>query len=117
MEEYLEQFRDGKLTKSDFLQKKSQQAFQHALANPMIVSSQHVIAMIEKFLNKDITIAQLIDWVNIIWFSDAFEYNESQCDSIASVMNKLEEMDEEGVAFSDADLIKWIESLKNNIEI
>ena len=80
------------------------------------VSVDDVIQAINYLLNKTIVIQQLVEWVNIIWFTDMFEYKTSEEDSIASVMSLLESLDEEDVSFSNEDYLKMIDSLKNNNE-
>ena len=80
------------------------------------VSADDVIQAINYLLNKTIGIQQLVDWINIICFTDMFEYNENEEDSITSVMYLLETLDQEDVSFSNEDYLKMIDSLKNNHE-
>lgn len=81
---------------------------------PAIVDSQHVIYAIENFVGGKIEISQLMDWVNIVWFTDLYEYNSKQSDSISSVMSVLETLDEPDVNVSDNDFKLMIECLKKN---
>lgn len=63
------------------------------------------------------TSQDLLDWVNAIWFTDLYEYCDSQSDFIASIMNELEEVDENIEKISSCNIEKYIEALRKNIEI
>jgi hypothetical protein len=78
---------------------------------PIIVNKEHLIKLLESNLSD----AQILEWVNFIWFSDFYEYNDNESDSIASVMDYLEELDE-GRTFNDDIRNEMIFSLKNNKE-
>ncbi len=84
--------------------------------NPIIVNSEDVIKVLEAYLNNKINLQDVIDWVNIIWFSDIYDYADYQCDSIASVMNELEEADEDSEKLSQNNIEKYLNALKNNTE-
>ena len=73
--------------------------------------------LLESFQKGDISKQQLLDWVNTVWFSGLFEYCDENCDSIASVMNELEEIDEEGKELTFEKINKYIHALENNIEV
>lgn len=81
---------------------------------PERVSAQDVIMIMEKYISDNISLNQVLDWVNIVWFTDLYTYNPAEEDSIASVMTLLETLDEEGVEFTKEDFIEMIDSLKNN---
>ncbi len=83
---------------------------------PQKVCAVDVIWAIREYMSGNITLQTLLDWVNVIWFTDLYEYNENEEESIASVVSLLETMDEVGVDFSKDDLLKMINSLeKNNV--
>jgi hypothetical protein len=69
------------------------------------------------YKNRKIKIENLVDWVNTIWFTDLYSYDDSQADSIASVIDKLEELDEDGREITKCDIDKYICTLSNNQEI
>jgi len=81
---------------------------------PCIVESFDVITAIDRFKNNEITKESLLSWVNILWFTDLYEYCENNAESISSVMSLLETLDEDGVVFSENQYIGMIEALKNN---
>lgn len=82
----------------------------------MSISTNDVINAIKFFRAKKITIEQLVDWVNVVWFTDMFKYKDREENSIASVLSLLETMDEDNVSFTENDFNKMIISLKNNEE-
>jgi hypothetical protein len=59
----------------------------------------------------------LLNWVNVIWFTDLFEYSDSQSNSIASVINRLEEADENGLLLSSYNINKYIKAVNKNNEV
>jgi hypothetical protein len=82
-----------------------------------VAYTSDVVNAIKKYRSGAITMQTLVDWVNAIWFYDGlFDYCEEQCDSIASVMDLLEELDEEGVSYTDDEYDRMIAALESNIE-
>jgi hypothetical protein len=81
-----------------------------------VIYSEDVISAIKKYIDGIITLQDLIDWVNTVWFTDLYKYNVKEEDSIASVMTLLETIDEEDVKFSKEEYLQMIASLKNNTE-
>lgn len=113
--EILEQYRDLKITKDKIESLISNEICDNAVT----VSSDHLIRLLTVYKHGKINLNKLIEWVNVVWFSDWFDYNDEQSDSIASVMTELEELDEEG---KNKDLTlekieKYINALKNNLDI
>jgi len=86
------------------------------LEEPITVCSKDVIFLLEQYIKGNSTLHELLDRVNVIWFTDLFTYNEAEEDSIASVMDKLESLDEVGVSLSDGELSRMIECLSENKE-
>jgi len=86
------------------------------LENPVCVFADDVIFIIREYLSGEISLTDLLQWVNIIWFTDLYEYNPKEEDSIASVITELEALDEDGVGFSESDFSQMIDCLKNNRE-
>lgn len=80
------------------------------------ISTKDIIDVINCFQNKKITLEQLVNWVNVVWFTDMFKYNNKEENSIASVLSLLETIDESDVLFTDVDFAKMINSLENNEE-
>ena len=80
------------------------------------VRASNVAGVIKRYLHKQISLQDLVDWVNVVWFTDLFDYAPEEEDSIASVMSELETMDEEGVCFSEKQLSEMIYCLMQNRE-
>jgi hypothetical protein len=56
---------------------------------PCIVESFDLINAIDKFKKNEITKEVLLSWVNILWFTDLYEYCEDDEESISSVMSLM----------------------------
>ena len=116
MNNLLEKFKSFNATKNDLMEHYGNDLVNAKCETCVIVKTGDVITAIQKYQDGEITLLMLLDWVNTLWFSDyLFTYDESQRESIASVMDKLEELDEEGVFYTDEDYERMIYALKNNI--
>lgn len=106
-------FRDGVLTKQDINKIIHSQEF----TDEIIVNKDHVIRVLERYKNGEISLEQLIEWVNVIWFTDYFVYPEDQSDSISSVMVEIEALDELENEPAPSVIDHYIECLNKNIEL
>ena len=113
----LEQFRDLKIEKDILSQLLPLELKNIPINKPVEVCNRHILLLLESYQKGDITKQRLLDWVNTVWFSGLFEYCDEHCDCIASVMNELEEIDEEGKELTDEKIKKYIHALENNIEV
>lgn len=84
-------------------------------ATPEKVVAADVVYAIKKYLSKAVTLSELVDWVNVIWFTELYEYAAKEENAIASVMTLLETLDE-GVNFTDDEYAQMIKCLENNTE-
>jgi hypothetical protein len=82
---------------------------------PEKVVSADVVYAIKQYLSKEVTLSELVDWVNVIWFTELYEYAPKEENAIASVMALLETLDE-GVDFTDDEYAQMIECLETNTE-
>ena len=110
----LEKFRDLELSKEELFQLLPRD---RKKAASVIISSKHVINLLSKYKLGKINKKFLLNWVNVVWFSELFEYEDNECDSIASVMNELEELDEPNHVLDDKKIDQYIAALKNNKEV
>ena len=108
-------FLDFKKSKTDLVQIFGKDLL-NATGPTLPVSSKDVITAIDRYLRSEITKNQLVDWVNVLWFTDLFEYNDDEADSIASVMTVLESLDEAEVSVSEHDYLRMKECLYRNQE-
>lgn len=83
---------------------------------PQLVTRDDVVAAIQAALNGTKTVGALVEWVNVIWFTDLFEFADDDAESIISVLEVLETLDEEGVSISNSELDQMIEALRGNSE-
>ena len=109
-----EQFRDLKISKQQLVDYLHNDPHKVIIAEPITVNSGHVKNCLSKYLSSEIDKLAMVDWVNIIWFNDAFEFEDEESDSIASVVTVLETMDEEGVVVTDDQIRKMIKCLESN---
>lgn len=79
-----------------------------------IVYANDLIFLINQYVSGKISLQEVVDWVNIVWFTDLFEYNPSEEEAIASVISLLETLDEDNAQFSNIEFINMIECLSNN---
>ena len=84
------------------------------ITSPRKVCAEDLIFLINQYISHKITLQEIVDWVNVVWFTDLFEYNTSEEESIASVISLLETLDEDDVQFSNKELMDMIECLSNN---
>jgi hypothetical protein len=91
----LEQVRDLKL-KKDELPSISYEQETELLQEPVVINRQHVIHVLKRFKQERLSQEDLYDWVHFVWFSDFYTCEDDDADSIASVMQVLEELEEEG---------------------
>ncbi len=84
------------------------------ISDTITVNSVHVINCLSKYLSSEIDKITMVDWVNIIWFNEAYEFEDAETDSIVSVVSVIETMDEDGVVVSDIQIHEMIESLSHN---
>jgi hypothetical protein len=91
----LEQVRDLKLKKDD-LPPVSYEEETDLLENPVIINRQHIMHMLKRYKQELINLTDLFDWIHFVWFSELFACEKSDADSIASVIEFLEDLEEEG---------------------
>lgn len=113
----LEAFRDLKICKEELLKNLNVESLNKLNEREVVMISHiHVIKLLESFKTGSISESELLDWVNTIWFSDLYDYIDEEMDSIASVMNELEGIDE-GLELDEVRINLFIESLKSNKQV
>ena len=110
-------FKDLKISKKDLCDKLGSNLIALSTETPVIVNSFDVINMLNAYKIGKYSVGNILDWVNTIWFTELYAYNDEQSNSIASIMNKLEELDEKGYILSNVDVDRYIIALQNNQEI
>lgn len=117
MIETLNEFKSFKITKSQLQSKIGENLYRVKIEQPIIVNHTDVIYILERYKSNEISVRDLVDWVNVVWFTDLFDYAERYQDSIASVMTELEELDEEGQELTSEKIDMYIDALQNNREV
>ena len=85
-----------------------------AIITPRKVYAEDLIFLITQYISRKITLQEIVDWVNVVWFTDLFEYNSLEEESISSIISLLETLDEDDAQFSDKEFMDMIECLSNN---
>ncbi len=84
------------------------------ITKPEKVCAKDLIFLINQYTSGKISMQAVVDWVNVVWFTDLYEYNPMEEESIASVMSLLETLDESDVDISDKEFSKMVECLITN---
>ena len=83
---------------------------------PQTVNRADVVNAIQAMLEGKKTVLDVVEWVNVVWFTDLFTFPDDEADSIVSVLEVLETMDEEGVVVTTDELNSMIIALNANTE-
>ncbi len=108
------QFLNLEITKKDLQNVLGDDLYNAEIDKPITVHPSDVISVINSFLEQKITLIQLVEWVNVIWFTDLYLFLDNEADSILSVLEVLETFDEEDVNISNDELYKMVECLSSN---
>ncbi len=115
MTETLLKFKNLEIDKALLKKEIGDDLFNVDCPKPLTVTKEDLCEVIQCYMNNDITLQQLVDWVNVIWLTGLFEIPECESDSVVSVLEVLETLDEEGVAVTENDFFKMLRALSNNI--
>ena len=116
MEKHLSLYRELKISKPEL-----QQAIGEDLHNVKCKKAYHirrsdVVNAIRLLQNGTIDKDALAEWVNVVWFTELYVFDDEDADSIVSVLEVLETMDEDGVNVSEDEFLKMIAALTSNTE-
>ncbi len=114
MKETLLKFKNLEINKTQLKQGIGDDLYNVDCSQPIIVNKEDVSKVIQKHLEKKISLEKLVDWVNVIWFTDLFELLETESDSIMSVLEVLETLDEDEATVSVEEFSKMLVALSNN---
>ena len=115
-EKYLSLYRELKISKSEL-----QQAIGEGLHNveckkAYSIKRSDVVNAIQLLQNGTIPKDALVEWVNVVWFTELYVFDDEDADSIVSVLEVLETMDEDDVIISENELSEMITALTSNTE-
>ena len=113
----LEKYRDLQITSREF--KKFSEDIKESLFldDPVLVSSHHVINLLNRYKIKDISRNELLDWVNIVAFRDWYSYQPDESDVIACIINQLESLDDHNNELDLHEVDNYIYALQNNKDL
>ncbi len=114
MNAILNKFLKTKINLSQLKKELGNDLYNVSVTTPKKVCAEDVVFLINQYISRKVTLQEMVDWVNVVWFTDLFEYNLSEEESIASVISLLETLDENDVQFSDKEFLDMIECLSNN---
>ena len=114
MKETLLKFKKLEIDKATLKKEIGDDLYNVDCSKPIIVNKEDVSKVIQKYLEKKISLEKLVDWVNVIWFTDLFELLETESDSIMSVLEVLETLDEDEAIVSAEEFSKMLVALSNN---
>ncbi len=111
----LEKVRDLKIKKDDIPPFKYDEE-SDLFENPVVIHRKHVINVLKRFKQEIIHQGDLFDWIHFVWFSDFFTCAHEDLECISSVIQELEELEEEGDVMPE-DIEHCLYALENNTEV
>lgn len=116
MEKYLGLYRKLKISKSELQQVIGEDLHNVQCKKAYRIRRSDVVNAIQLLQNGTIDKDTLVEWVNVVWFTELYMFDDEDADSIVSVLEVLETMDEDGVIVSEDELLKMITALTSNTE-
>ena len=113
----LNDFKNLNITRKELEESIGRTQLELSIEDPVEINTADVINLLKGYQSDKITIYELLEWVNTVWFTDLFTYSDDHCDSIASVLNKLEEIDENGYILTDEEIGIYVKTLELNKEL
>lgn len=114
MKEALLKFKELEINKSQLKKEIGEDLYNIDCPNPVLVNIQDLSKVIQSYIDENISLQQLVDWVNVVWFTELFELLEKESDSIMSVLEVLETLDEDNTSVSTQDFSEMLKALSNN---
>lgn len=113
---FVNEFKGLKISLEELKQNVPQHFFMQC-NHKTVVSKEDLENLLINYKTGKISKITLLNWVNTVWFSELFCYDELNCDCIASVMNELEEADERDDVLSELNIVRYLNALENNLEL
>ena len=115
-EKYLSLYCELKISKSELQQAIGEDLHNVECKKAYSIKRSDVVNAIQLYKNGAISKDALVEWVNVVWFTERYVFDDENADSIVSVLEVLETMDEDGVVVSENELSEMIASLNSNME-
>ena len=116
MEKYLSLYCELKISKSELQQAIGEDLHNVECKKAYRIKRSDVVNAIQLYKNGAISKDALVEWVNVVWFTELYVFDDEDADSIVSVLDVLETMDEDGVVVSENELSEMITALTSNTE-
>lgn len=116
MKNVLDEYRMMYIGKADLCRSLGGDIHNATLERHVCVRTTDIINAIDLVLNDKKQRDDLVEWVNVIWFTELFYFLDKETDSIISVLEVLETLDEDDVFISDAELRAMQFALRENRE-
>ena len=116
MENHLSLYRELKISKSELQQAIGEDLHNVDCKKALRIRRSDVVNAIQLLQNGAIDKDALVEWVNVIWFTELYVFDDKDADSIISVLEVLETMDEDGIIVSEDEFSKMITALTSNAE-
>ena len=71
-------FKNLEIDKSQLKTKLGEDLYNATCTKPQTINRHDLINTIQSYVNKKITLERLIEWVNVIWFTDLYEILENE---------------------------------------
>ena len=116
IEKHLSLYRELKITKTELQQAIGEDLHNVECQKAYRIKRSDVVNAIQLLQNGTISKDTLVEWVNVVWFTELFVFDDEDADSIVSVLEVLETMDEDGVVVSEDEFSEMMASLNSNTE-
>ena len=110
------QFRKMEIGKADLQAFFGSDLHNAECSKPQIITRLDVVNAVQAMLDGSKSVSDVVEWVNVVWFTDLFAFPDNETDSIVSVLGVLETLDEEGVVATPDEFKKMIATLNENKE-
>ncbi len=116
MDTILNEYRQMRITSVQLREQLGNDLHNVEVSRPVCIKASDVRNGIGHVLSGEKTPEELVDWVNVVWFTELFDFPDGETDSIVSVLEVLETLDEAGVHISDEELKAMQLALDGNKE-
>ena len=93
-----------KISKSELQQAIGEDLHNAECKKAYCIKRSDVVNAIQLYKNGAISKDALVEWVNVVWFTELFVFDDEDADSIVSVLEVLETMDEDDAIISENEL-------------
>ncbi len=116
MDTILNEYRQMRITSAQLREQLGDDLHNVEVSRPVCIKAFDVRDGIGHVLSGEKALEELVDWVNVVWFTELFYFPDGETDSIISVLEVLEMLDEDGVHISDKELKAMQLALDGNKE-